>query len=119
MTGSREGEETPLQTARRELHEETGLDASHHVLSDWGVQNRYEIPPQMAPPLPGRRHPQHRTRPGPDADMPLAVRRWRRASIWPGAGCPGQAAAEQVFSPSNADAIRLLPARLAHAAQPA
>jgi dATP pyrophosphohydrolase len=32
---------------------------------------------------------------------------------------PWQAAAEQVFSPSNADAIRLLPARLAHAAQPA
>ena len=32
---------------------------------------------------------------------------------------PWQAAAEQVFSPSNADAIRLLPARLARAAQPA
>ena len=46
VTGSREGEETPLQTARRELHEETGLDASHYVLSDWGVQNRYEIYPK-------------------------------------------------------------------------
>lgn len=118
VTGSREGEETPLQTARRELHEETGLDASHYVLSDWGVQNRYEIYPKWR-----HRYPDgvtHNTEHvlGLMLPAPLAVTlaphehlAWR----W----LPWQTAAEQVFSPSNADAIRLLPARLAHAAQPA
>ena len=46
VTGSREGEETPWQTARREVQEETGLDASQYGLSDWQQQNRYEIYPK-------------------------------------------------------------------------
>jgi dATP pyrophosphohydrolase len=44
VTGSREGK-TLLETARREVLEETGLDADQHVLSDWQLHNRYEIYP--------------------------------------------------------------------------
>ena len=50
----------------------------------------------MAPPLPGRRHPQHRTRPGPDA-AGAAGGDPARASIWPGAGCPGKPPPSRCF----------------------
>ena len=45
VTGSVEGDETPLQAAIREVHEETGLDASQYDLQDWQVSNVYEIYP--------------------------------------------------------------------------
>ena len=45
VTGSVEGDETPRQTAIREVHEETGLDASQYNLQDWHVSNIYEIYP--------------------------------------------------------------------------
>lgn len=45
VTGSLEWDgETPAETARRELFEETGIEASD--LRDWGRTNRYEILPQ-------------------------------------------------------------------------
>ena len=43
VTGSVEADETLLQTAAREVFEETGINASEHVLSDWQQQNHYEI----------------------------------------------------------------------------
>ena len=44
VTGSVAREDEPLaETARREVHEETGIDAGRHVLADWGIDNRYEI----------------------------------------------------------------------------
>ena len=43
VTGSVEGDETPLQAAIREVNEETGLDASQYDLQDWQVSNVYEI----------------------------------------------------------------------------
>ena len=43
VTGSQDAGETLEQTAVRELHEETGLDAARYALVDWGKQNRYEI----------------------------------------------------------------------------
>lgn len=45
VTGSIEGDEIPLQTAIREVFEETGLDASVYDLQDWHVANVYEIYP--------------------------------------------------------------------------
>lgn len=45
VTGSVEGDETPLQAAIREVFEETGLDATKHNLQDWRASNVYEIYP--------------------------------------------------------------------------
>lgn len=45
VTGSVEGDETPLQAAIREVHEETGLDALQYDLQDWQTSNIYEIYP--------------------------------------------------------------------------
>ena len=44
VTGSVAHEAEPLRaTAVREVREETGLDAERYQLSDWGVENRFEI----------------------------------------------------------------------------
>ena len=45
ITGSRDGEESLMDTAIREIREETGLDARSHSLNDWQLQNVYEIYP--------------------------------------------------------------------------
>ena len=44
VTGSIEHEDEPLiQTAAREVLEETGIDTSDYRLEDWGIENRFEI----------------------------------------------------------------------------
>jgi dATP pyrophosphohydrolase len=44
VTGSLEREDEPLiQTAAREVREETGIDVSRYRLQDWGIENRFEI----------------------------------------------------------------------------
>lgn len=108
VTGSREGEESPAQTARREVFEETGLGECDGLLSDWQVENTYEIYKTW----------RHRYAPGvthntehvfglclPEkrdiCTAPDEHRAWR----W----LPWQQAAEACFSWSNCDAIRLLP----------
>lgn len=110
VTGSREGDEALCDTARREVFEETGLVAGPPALSDWGIDNLYEIYP----------HWRHRYAPGvthnrehvfglvvPEAvPVRLAPRehlQWR----W----LPWCEAADLVFSPSNAEALRLLAGR--------
>lgn len=45
VTGSIEGDETPIQAAVREVHEETGLDALQYDMQDWQISNVYEIYP--------------------------------------------------------------------------
>jgi len=45
VTGSQDAGETLVQTAIREVFEETGIDATKYALTDWGKQNTYEIYP--------------------------------------------------------------------------
>ena len=45
VTGSQDEGETLVQTAIREVAEETGIDATLHVLTDWQQENFYEIYP--------------------------------------------------------------------------
>lgn len=47
VTGSMEwGDEQPAETAARELREETGIVVEPAALTDWKLQQRYEIFPQ-------------------------------------------------------------------------
>ncbi|WP_439586642.1 dihydroneopterin triphosphate diphosphatase [Hydrogenophaga sp.] len=116
VTGSKDTEEESFEaTAVREVREETGLDARApgHLLSDWALENVYEIYPQW----------RHRYASGVTHNtehlfglrVPLAVPvvlspREHSAQIW----LPWAEAAERCFSPSNAEAITWLP-RLAAA----
>jgi dATP pyrophosphohydrolase len=43
VTGSQEGDEPLPETARREVREETGIEAGSGELTDWRITNRYEI----------------------------------------------------------------------------
>ncbi len=44
VTGSIDHENEPLiETAAREVREETGIDARQYALEDWGIENRFEI----------------------------------------------------------------------------
>lgn len=110
VTGSQNPGETLLQTALREVYEETGLDATDYVLTDWQVENQYEI------------YEEWRWRYAPDARFNTehtfglclpAITAIRIAArehlnyLW----LPWQQAAEKVFSSSNAEAILTLPAR--------
>lgn len=46
VTGSREGAETLIETAIREVREETGISAAPGQLLDWHLANRFEIFPE-------------------------------------------------------------------------
>lgn len=114
VTGSlNEPQELPIAAAAREVHEETGIDAhaSGHLLSDWLLENVYDIYP----------HYRHRYAPGVTrntewvfgltlpARLPICLspdehldHRW----------LPWREAADCVSSGSNAEAILQLPLRL-------
>jgi dATP pyrophosphohydrolase len=111
VTGSKDAWDEPFDvTAAREVAEETGLDvaAPGHRLSDWGLQNVYEIYPQW----------RHRYAPGvvlntervfglcvPAARPVVLNPREHRAQVW----LPRLEAADRCFSFSNAEAILQLP----------
>jgi dATP pyrophosphohydrolase len=111
VTGSQEPGETLVQTATRELYEETRIDAREHGgLADWNVSNVYEIYPRW----------RHRYAPGTTHNtehvfglqLPGEVAvtldpREHRAYVW----LPWEEAAAKCFSWSNRDAIRMLPGR--------
>ncbi|MBN9429749.1 MAG: dihydroneopterin triphosphate diphosphatase [Burkholderiales bacterium] len=111
VTGSKDSLDEPLtQTCRREVSEETGLDVAAYELTDWQLQNRYEI----------YAHWRHRYPPGITHNTehvfglrlpePLPVRiapREHLRYVW----LPWEEAAQKCFSMSNAEAIRLLPTR--------
>ena len=46
VTGSQEGGESLIETAVREVHEETGIEVAADRLVDWQLSNRYEIFPE-------------------------------------------------------------------------
>jgi dATP pyrophosphohydrolase len=113
VTGRREADETLFDTAIREVGEETGLDTSPYVLSDWQLQNQYEIYPhwryryaegvtQNTEHVFGLQLPQ-------STNVTIAPREHLNYQ-W----LPWQAAADKVFSPSNREAILQLPERVRH-----
>ena len=114
VTGSKDSlDESFAQTAVREVLEETGIDCGvstplANSLIDWKLENRYDIYP----------HWQHRYAPGVtrnvehlfglqvSAQVPVQLSpREHTAYQW----LPYQQAAQACFSPSNAEAILMLP----------
>lgn len=107
VTGSQNPDETFLQTAVREVREETGLNAERFTLKDTGLENRYEIFDCY----------RHRYEPGtthnlervfnlelPSPKKVVLEPREHLNQIW----LPTEEAAGKCFSPSNAEAIRWL-----------
>jgi len=114
VTGSKDCEDEPLAlAAAREVHEETGFDcrpgcALAAQLRDWQLQNVYEIYPRWrARYAPGvTRNTEHLF--GlcvPERMAPVLAPREHTAWRW----LPYRDAADACFSPSNAEAILLLP----------
>ena len=110
VTGSRESDEPLIETARREVFEETGIAAPLAHFSDWQLSNTYEIFPEW----------RHRYADGVTRNtehvfsLALADRidittapEEHRDWLW----LPWQTAAERCFSWSNRDAILMLPKR--------
>jgi dihydroneopterin triphosphate diphosphatase len=114
VTGSKDAVDEPLAlTCEREVREETGIViGSAHVprsaLHDWALQNVYEIYPVW----------QHRYAPGVThntehvfgltvpAGTPVRLSpREHLAHVW----LPWREAADRCFSPSNAEAVLMLP----------
>ena len=116
VTGSCEADETLMETAIREVREETGLDALQFPLIDWQAQNIYEIYPHWR-----KRYPPditHNTEHVFGLELPDAVPiqlapREHLNYQW----LAWQDAAEKVFSPSNRAAILELPQRMQRKAQ--
>jgi len=108
VTGSRENDEPLVETAVREVAEETGIDARRQTLIDWQITNRYRIFPEW----------RHRYAPGvthntehvfaltvpPDTPVRVAPNE-HLGFLW----LPWREAAEKCFSWSNREAIMLLP----------
>lgn len=111
VTGSQHEGEALRHTATREVNEETGLDTNRYLLTDWQWQNRYDIYPEWrwryAPGvMQNTEHTFGLQVPGP-ITVTVASRE-HLGFVW----MPWQAAADKVFSWSNAEAIRQLPTRL-------
>lgn len=113
VTGSQEPGEALIDTATRELAEETGIDAADYGgLADWHVSNVYEIYPQWAYRYPpGTKHNTEHAF-GLEVPGPVPVRLEPREHLRH-AWIPWQDAAAKCFSWSNRDAILLLPQRVA------
>ena len=111
VTGSQDAGETLVQTAQRELVEETGIVIDAVPLTDWQRQNRYEIYAHWR----GRYAPgvTHNTEHVFSLTLPsvqdiVLAPREHLDYQW----LPWREAADCVFSWSNAEVIRELPQRM-------
>jgi dATP pyrophosphohydrolase len=114
VTGSKDSPDEPLAiTCAREVAEETGIEVGsaavpRDALRDWGLENIYEIYPVW----------RHRYAPGVThntehvfgltvpAGTPVRLNpREHLAHVW----VPWREAADRCFSPSNAEAVLMLP----------
>lgn len=111
VTGSKDALTEPFgETAAREVREETGIDvaAPGCMLIDWQLENIYSIYPQWlhryAPEV--RQNTEHLfSLQVPTSTTVILNPREHTASAW----LPWREAALRCFSPSNAEAILLLP----------
>jgi len=118
VTGSKDSpEESLVETCRREVFEETGIEVDRHRLTDWQLTQRYEIYPHWR-----HRYPEgvtHNTEHvfGLELDRPVDARispREHLCALW----LPWEQAAERCFSCTNVEAIRQLPVRLRSSGHP-
>lgn len=110
VTGSQDEGENLRQTALREVAEETGLDAQAGVMTDWNMQNEFEIYQEWRWRYAAgvTRNTEHVF--GFCVPQPVEVTlspREHLAYAW----LPHDRAAEKVFSWSNAKVLRALPER--------
>lgn len=110
VTGSQEGDESLIETAMREVAEETGIVAPLSAFRDWTLTNRFEIFAEW----------RHRYAPGVTHNIEhvfsLEVAEGQPVRIAPGehldqCWLPWREAAAKCFSWSNRDAILMLPER--------
>jgi dATP pyrophosphohydrolase len=110
VTGSLESGETPLQTAIREVHEETGLVTSRYDLQDWQMSNVYEIYPhwrsRYAPEV--THNTEHLFGLTLDAPVPIMLAPDEHVQY---AWVDWREAAQRVFSWTNIEALRQLGVR--------
>ncbi|MGQ0750408.1 MAG: dihydroneopterin triphosphate diphosphatase [Betaproteobacteria bacterium] len=110
VTGSQNEGETLEQTAVREVREEIGLDASRYPLTDWRKQNQYEIYRRWRSRYAAgvTHNTEHVFSLLLPERLPISLEpREHLGYEW----LPWRAAADKVFSWSNAEAIRALPQR--------
>jgi dihydroneopterin triphosphate diphosphatase len=112
VTGSQEGDESLIETAMREVAEETGIVAPLSAFRDWTLTNSFEIFAEW----------RHRYAPGVTHNIEhvfsLEVAEGQPVCIAPGehldqCWLPWREAATKCFSWSNRDAILMLPERTA------
>lgn len=112
VTGSQEDGESLIETARREVTEETGIITTPSELSDWQLTNTFEIFAEWRQRYaPGITHnTEHVFSLQIAAPLPITIAADEHLNyLW----LPWREAAEKCFSWSNRDAILMLPERTA------